>query len=82
MCMFLKTIYKKYFYDKIKDFSNLPHYDTCPLNPEKYFVKDYPFDADNFKQMLKPGFYRVEVFLLQNSDAKTGFHMFGSVTEA
>ena len=31
ICSFMKTIYKKYFYEKIKDYSNLPHYDTCPL---------------------------------------------------
>lgn len=81
-CAFLKTVYKKYFYEKVKEHSNLPHYDTCPLTPQKYWVKDYPFDANNLRALLKPGFYRAEAFLLHDSVAKTGFHLFGSVTEA
>lgn len=30
-CAFMKTIYKKYFYSSMKDCSNLPSPDTCPL---------------------------------------------------
>lgn len=99
----MKTVYKKYFYDKIKDYSNMPHYETCPLPKvyikphlnnicfiwlmsslfapqEKYWIKDYPFDADKFKGIAKPGYYRVEVYLLQGGVAKTGVFVYGSAT--
>lgn len=31
VCAFMKTIYKKYFHASMKDCSNLPSPDTCPL---------------------------------------------------
>jgi Protein of unknown function (DUF1091) len=33
VCEFLKTTYKKHFYERIKDTTNFPHFDTCPVEP-------------------------------------------------
>lgn len=30
-CDFANTTYRQYFWDKVKDFSNLPSPDTCPI---------------------------------------------------
>lgn len=81
VCNFMKTIYKKYFYETIKDYSNLPHYDKCPVTKEKYVIKEYPFDASKFKHMAKPGFYRIEAFVINGDEAKAGVHLCGSVEE-
>lgn len=31
LCKFADTTYRHFFYEKIKDFSNLPTPDTCPI---------------------------------------------------
>lgn len=37
-------------------------------------------DADVFKQLVKPGFYRAEMFLINDNIIKTGVFLYGSVT--
>lgn len=33
ICDFMKGPYKAFLYNKIKEKSNLPHFDKCPLEP-------------------------------------------------
>lgn len=75
VCTFLKTVYRKHFYEKAKDFSNLPHYDKCPLPAEKYWVKDYPFDANSFKNMARPGHYRIDAYVILGREARAGLQI-------
>lgn len=49
---------------------------------EKYWIKDYPFDANNFKKIAKIGCYRIEAFLLNDGIAKSGIFIYGCVTAA
>ncbi|XP_016959728.1 uncharacterized protein LOC108031039 [Drosophila biarmipes] len=61
VCKFLKTYYKDFFYDRIKDYSNAPDPDTCPLPEGSHFhLVDYPLDVKLLKSLLKPGHYRIE----------------------
>ena len=71
-CVFMQSIYKNYFYDEIKNYSNLPSYDTCPVPMGKYEVKEYPMDAKMFEKHMEPGIYRVSAYLLKDSDVKSG----------
>lgn len=83
-CSFMKTIYKKHFYDEISKYSNLPHYDTCPVPAGKYEIKEYPFDVKSFayfRSLAKPGSYRLQLFLIQNDVAVCGNIIYGHVTE-
>lgn len=40
-CSFMQTVYKKYFYETIKDFSNMPHYDKCPITKVNIYFDDF-----------------------------------------
>lgn len=80
----MRTIYKRYFYEKIAEHSNLPHFDTCPVPAGQYEIKEYPLDMDTFKRLkhlLKPGQYRLQQFLIQNDVAVSGVLFFGRVIE-
>lgn len=80
----MKTIYKKFFYDDISKYSNLPNYDACPIPKGKYEIKDYSLDLKKFKHlksMAKPGSYRFDWFMIKNDVAVCGVHIFGRVTE-
>jgi len=61
VCNFMKTYYKEFFYDRLKEYSNAPDPSTCPL-PEgaHYHLDDYPLDVKMLKSLLKPGHYRIE----------------------
>lgn len=48
-CDFMSTTYKERFYDKIKDYSNLPHPDECPVTK----VSDKFVDSKNFLNLIK-----------------------------
>lgn len=81
ICQFMKTVYRKYFYEKISKHSNLPHYDVCPVPKEKYTIKGYPLDAHMFRRIISPGEYRLNAFLIQNKIAVSGLLIYGSVLE-
>lgn len=84
VCSYMKTIYKKYFYDEISKYSNLPHYDTCPVPKGEYEIEEYPFDMKTFKHFesfIEPGTYRLQLFLIQNDVAVSGVLFYGNVTE-
>lgn len=79
----MKTIYKEYFYEEISKYSNLPHYDTCPIPKGQYDIKEYPFNLKTFAQyklFIEPGNYRVQMFLVKDGIAVTGVLFYGSVT--
>lgn len=83
-CDFMKTIYKKYFYEEISKYSNLPSYDVCPIPKGQYEIKEYPMDMKKFehvKSMAKPGSYRLDWFMIKNDVAVCGVHVFGRITE-
>lgn len=79
VCEFLKNVYKKYFFENIRKYSNLPHYDQCPLQKNHYFVKDYPMDANTFRRLTQPGDYRLEVTLVENNKVLAGITFYVSV---
>ncbi|XP_060646727.1 uncharacterized protein LOC132784864 [Drosophila nasuta] len=59
VCEFMSTYYKRFFYEKLKNYSNAPHPDTCPLPPEHYHLKDYPYETPKIKKMMRNGYYRM-----------------------
>lgn len=69
-CELMASYYKNFFYEKLKDYSNAPHPDSCPLPPQDYYVKDYPLDASKFKKFLVPGYYRVIAKILKDNEVK------------
>lgn len=79
----MNTFYKKYFYAKISKYSNLPHYDQCPVARDNYFVKDYPMDLDVFRPFIQPGVYRADMMLLrEDSDVfLAGMRIYVTVAE-
>lgn len=81
ICDFFKSIYKKFFYEKISKYSNLPHYDQCPLPRNNYFVKDYPLDARDFQRFLSPGDYRLEANIMEDDKELAGIIFYGSIKE-
>ncbi|KAJ6637033.1 hypothetical protein Bhyg_09759 [Pseudolycoriella hygida] len=80
VCAFMKTIYKKYFYTSMKDCSNVPSPDICPLEKEKYAMQ-CEFDAKVFHKVARPGFYIVKANLMNDEEIKTGIVIRGSVTK-
>lgn len=80
----MKSIYKIYFYEKISKYSNLPHYDVCPVPSGNYYIKDFLFDMKMFKKFednLGVGSYRVDVFLVHIDVTVCGNLFYGSMTE-
>ncbi|XP_055617844.1 uncharacterized protein LOC129763099 [Toxorhynchites rutilus septentrionalis] len=62
-CKFFNSIYRMYFYEGLKDVSNFPHYETCPLAPADYWFKDYSIEGDQYKAFMKEGRFKVEFYL-------------------
>lgn len=69
-CELMSSYYKNFLYEKLKDYSNAPHPDNCPLSPQDYYLKDYPLDSSKFKKFLTPGYYRVVGKLLKDHEVK------------
>ncbi|XP_034486936.1 uncharacterized protein LOC117791326 [Drosophila innubila] len=69
-CQLMSSYYKNFFYEKLKDYSNAPHPDNCPLSPQDYYLKDYPLDSSKFKKFLTPGYYRVTIKMLKENEVK------------
>lgn len=83
-CDFMQSMYKKYFYEEISKYSNLPSPDTCPVLAGQYDIKQYPFDMKkfaHFKRIIKPGSYRMHWFLVKDDVAVCGLLIYGRVTE-
>ncbi|XP_030369553.1 uncharacterized protein LOC115620462 [Scaptodrosophila lebanonensis] len=70
VCEVLGSYYKKHFYEKLKEYSNAPDPDTCPVTPETYRIKDYPFDASALTKYLQPGRYRIISKLIKDEQIK------------
>ncbi|KAH8359642.1 hypothetical protein KR093_007986, partial [Drosophila rubida] len=70
VCDFLASIYKRFLYEKLKDYSNAPHPDTCPLPPEHYHLKDYPFESHKMLKLLRVGHYRIIGKLEKDDEVK------------
>lgn len=80
-CTFMKTIYKKYFYETVSKYSNLPHFNECPVPHGSFTMKSYPFDLNVFRTQLHPGNYRLNLFLVHHKVAVSGVLAYGSITE-
>ncbi|XP_062540106.1 uncharacterized protein LOC134208021 [Armigeres subalbatus] len=72
VCEYMTSIYKMYFYDSLKDISNFPHYDTCPLEPADYWFKEYTFDAAEYQAFMKDGQYKMEMYLIKGDEPIAG----------
>lgn len=72
LCEYMASIYKLYLYESLKDISNFPHYDQCPLEPTEYWFKDYSFDGDEYKSFLKDGHYKIEMYLIKGDEMVAG----------
>ncbi|XP_017021480.1 uncharacterized protein CheA87a [Drosophila kikkawai] len=70
VCDVMKTYYKEFLYNELKEYSNAPHPNTCPLPPEHYQLEDYPMDVHLLKKLLIPGYYRITSRLLHNDHIK------------
>ncbi|KAH8247671.1 hypothetical protein KR038_007764 [Drosophila bunnanda] len=70
LCDVMKTYYKEFFYEKLKEYSNAPHPNTCPLPPDHYELEDFPLDVHLFKKLLLPGYYRIVSRLLHEERIK------------
>lgn len=84
ICNFMRTIYKRYFYEQMSEYSNLPHFDTCPVPGGQYEIKQFPFDMETFKrykQLIEPGSYRLQNFLVHKNVAVSGIQFYGRVVE-
>jgi len=68
LCDFMKTYYKDFFYQRIKEYSNAPHPNTCPLPKEQYRLEDYPLDVRVLKKLMTPGHYRIK-YKLRNDES-------------
>ncbi|XP_055609185.1 uncharacterized protein LOC129756353 [Uranotaenia lowii] len=74
ICEFLRTSYRNYFYDVAKDDATgkIPEYDKCPLPAGDYWIKDFEFDGEKYKQLLREGSFWSHLYLTKN-----GFPMSG-----
>lgn len=79
VCHFMQTYYKKWFYESLKKYSNAPHYEKCPLTPEKYIINNYPYNSDAFKKFYTPGFYRIESTLMHDDIIELDYNYYGRV---
>ncbi|XP_037721511.1 uncharacterized protein LOC119554596 [Drosophila subpulchrella] len=68
LCDFMKTYYKDFFYQRIKEYSNAPRPSTCPLPKEHYRLEDYPLDVRVLKKLMTPGHYRIK-YKLKNDES-------------
>lgn len=67
LCEYMKTIYRMYFYENIKDISNFPHYDECPLvAPKQYWIKDYLFEGEGYKAFTRDGHFKMAIYLTKD----------------
>lgn len=80
MCTYWRTIYKQYFYESLKDTSNLPHYDTCPLPAFKFWVRNYIFNGADYQSMMGPGLWKLAFFLFHKDVLETGIELYVMVT--
>ncbi|KAH8273164.1 hypothetical protein KR018_007220 [Drosophila ironensis] len=70
VCDAMKTYYKDFFYDKLKEYSNAPAPHQCPVPEDDYKLEDYPMDVRFLKKLLKPGYYRIVSKLRDGEDVK------------
>ncbi|XP_055587033.1 uncharacterized protein LOC129756774 [Uranotaenia lowii] len=71
-CEYMRTTYKSYFYDVVKDVSNFPHYDKCPLPAADYWIKDFEFDGEEYKPFLREGAFWSEFTLTKDGKPVAG----------
>ncbi|KAH8385587.1 hypothetical protein KR200_001890 [Drosophila serrata] len=70
VCDLMKSYYKEFFYERLKEYSNAPHPSTCPLPPDHYQLEDFPLDVHLLKKLLLPGYYRIVSRLLHDEHIK------------
>uniref|UniRef100_A0AAG5CWF5 Uncharacterized protein n=1 Tax=Anopheles atroparvus TaxID=41427 RepID=A0AAG5CWF5_ANOAO len=79
LCEYMRTIYKTYFYEELEKVSNFPHYDTCPLPVAEYWIKEYVFDSEPYKEMMSEGRWKVEMMLMKGAVVCSGILMVNTV---
>ncbi|XP_017039751.1 uncharacterized protein LOC108087082 [Drosophila ficusphila] len=75
ICDFMKSVYKEYFYKRIKDYSNAPHPNNCPIPAEDYSMDDFPLDVHLLKKLMLPGHYAIKFYLEDASSVKLQYKM-------
>ncbi|XP_037930358.1 uncharacterized protein LOC119686461 [Teleopsis dalmanni] len=63
ICDFLKSHYKNFFYDSLKNYSNAPTPETCPLPKQKYQLNNYPLKESKIMKFMKPGLYDIKCII-------------------
>ncbi|XP_058445166.1 uncharacterized protein LOC131426429 [Malaya genurostris] len=81
VCKFMNTIYRKYFYDELKDVSNFPHFETCPLLPTDYWIRGYTFEGQDYSMVLREGRFKLEWSLIKDDEIVAGCVIKSMVTK-
>ncbi|XP_016977939.1 uncharacterized protein LOC108043655 [Drosophila rhopaloa] len=75
VCDTMKTYYKDFFYDRLKEYSNAPHPSTCPVPAEHYKLEDYPLDVHLLKKLMTPGRYESKFNLFKGHHEMLSYTM-------
>lgn len=82
-CDFMNSTYRHHMFDSLREHSNFPKPEECPVNPSKFQIKDWLFNVGKFSSMAKVGMYRVDMFVSQDHEeshiTKLGVSMFSEV---
>lgn len=82
-CDFMSSTYKHSMFDSLREHSNLPAPEDCPVSPKKFQIKDWVLNVGRFSAMAKAGMYRVDMFASQDHEdshiTKVGVRMFTEV---
>ncbi|XP_037030978.1 uncharacterized protein LOC119070649 [Bradysia coprophila] len=78
VCTFMKTVYKVYLFPILKECSNLPDPETCPITKAKYHAK-CELDVVVAQSFAKKGFYKIYADLYNDGHHETGIVLRGSV---
>lgn len=68
VCDFMASTYRNHLFDSIKEHSNLPHPDECPVTPRKFEIKNWIFNPGKYRAMARPGMYRIDLFISQDHE--------------
>ncbi|EDW59196.1 uncharacterized protein CheA87a [Drosophila virilis] len=69
-CELMNTFYKDFFYETLKEYSNAPQPDNCPLAPNKFHLKDYPINSSRWAKVLVTDDYNLIVQLFKDDELK------------
>lgn len=82
-CDFMGSTYKSHLFDSIKEHSNLPHPEDCPVKPNKFQITNWIFNPGKYRAMARVGLYRINLFISQDHEdshvTKLGISVFSEV---